>query len=58
LPENLVLQMLSAIAVADLDLLIETINSIDNDNSDLARHLMTLANNYDYDYLQQILRNN
>lgn len=57
LPERLVLKMQDAVEVADLDLLIELINGIDAENSELAQHLTTLANNYDYDYLQQILRN-
>ncbi len=55
LPNDLVLQMRNALSVADLDLLIELINRIDTDNSDLARHLLTLANNYDYDFLKQLL---
>ncbi|PKP46889.1 MAG: hypothetical protein CVT94_13225 [Bacteroidetes bacterium HGW-Bacteroidetes-11] len=55
LPGNLIAQMKEAAAVADLDLLIELINKIDPDNSELALHLMALANNYDYEYLQQIL---
>jgi PAS domain S-box-containing protein len=57
LPENLVSQMLDAIAIADLDLLIKLINNIDPANSELSQQLMTLANNYDYHYLRQILRN-
>jgi len=56
LHKTLVAQMQEAVEVADLDLLIELINSIDSDNADLAQHLIVLANNYDYDYLQQILR--
>ncbi len=55
LPADLVLRMKEAIAVADIDLLIELIDSIDTNNSDLARHLLSLANNYDYNYLQQVL---
>ncbi len=55
LPSDLVLQMKDAIAVADIDLLIELIDSIGANNSELARHLLLLANNYDYDYLQQLL---
>jgi CheY-like chemotaxis protein len=55
LPADLVSQMLNAVAVADLDLLIELIQKIDTNNSDLAKHLMSLAGNYDYDYLQKIL---
>ncbi|NVN93923.1 MAG: PAS domain S-box protein [Bacteroidetes bacterium] len=55
MPNQLVIKMLDAIAVADLDLLIELINSIDSENSELAKQLKILANNYEYDYLQQIL---
>jgi len=55
LPNSLVLEMLDAISVADLDQLIKLINSIDPDNSMFAQHLMALAKNYDYDHLQQIL---
>ena len=55
LPQSLVSQMQEAVAVADLDLLIELIASIDPDHSELIRHLMGLANNYDYDYLHQLL---
>ena len=55
LPDALAAKMIAAVAVADLDKLIELIKSIDSDNSDLAAHLMTLANNYDYDYLKLLL---
>ena len=55
LSKKLLRQMQEAVEVADLDLLIELINRIDAKNSDLALHLMTLANNYDYDYLQRLL---
>jgi CheY-like chemotaxis protein len=55
LPETLVLQMQDAAAVADIDHLIKLIDDVYKYNSDLAQHLMALANNYDYGYLQQIL---
>jgi len=55
LPTDLVLQMQEAVAVADLDLLIELIHRIDSENKELAQQLITHANNYDYNYLQQIL---
>jgi PAS domain S-box-containing protein len=55
LPTNLVDQMQNAAIVADIDLLIDLIRRIDPENSDLAQHLMVLANNYDYEYLQRIL---
>lgn len=55
LPAELVEQMKNAIIVADIELLIHLIRQIDPEHSGLARHLMTLANNYDYEYLQHIL---
>ncbi len=57
LPNSLILLMQNAVAVADLDLLIELINSIESDNPELAHQLMTLARNYDYNYLNKILNN-
>ena len=55
LPNSIVFNMLDALAVADLDRLIELINSIESDNPELAQQLKIFANNYDYDHLQQIL---
>ncbi|MBP1670964.1 MAG: Aerobic respiration control sensor protein ArcB [Bacteroidetes bacterium] len=55
LPESLVSEMLEAISVADLDLLMKLIDSIDPSNSELAQYLRTLAMNYDYDHFQYIL---
>jgi PAS domain S-box-containing protein len=55
LSDDLAEQMRNAVAAADLDLLIELIHRIDVENSDLARHLISFANNYDYEYLQKIL---
>jgi len=55
LPNNLLLKMQNALAVADLDLLIELIMSMDNNHSELSKHLMNLASEYDYDQLQRIL---
>ncbi|MCX6277294.1 MAG: response regulator [Bacteroidetes bacterium] len=55
LPDNFVNRMRDAVECADLDLLIELINAIEPDNSELAHCLMTLANNYDYDHLQKLL---
>jgi PAS domain S-box-containing protein len=55
LPDDLVFQMQDAVAVADIDLLLDLIQSMDSDHTELARHLMNLANNYDYDYLKRIL---
>ena len=55
LPTNFILQMQEAIEGADFHLLIHLIKTIENDNSELARHLLTKAHNYDYIYLQKIL---
>ncbi len=55
LPTNLVFQMLEAIEVADFHLLIQLIETIENNNSELAHYLMSKANNYDYGYLQEVL---
>ena len=55
LPNRLILKMQQALAVADLDLMIELIKTIQPDNADLAQQLMNLAMNYDYDELQQLL---
>ncbi len=56
LPAALVQSMLDAISVADLDLLIELIESITDTNSDIAEQLMELAKNYEYGTLQQLLK--
>ena len=58
IPETLVKQMFNAAVIADIDLIIELIHQIDDENAGLARHLLMLANNYDYEFLQQILNKN
>jgi CheY-like chemotaxis protein len=55
LPEDVNLKLLGAIEVADLDTLVEIVSSFQNENPDLARHLLSKANNYEWDYLQRIL---
>ncbi len=55
LPKNLVIQMNDALAVADLDLLIDLIESIDTDNNGITQKLLNLAKNYEYENLQQLL---
>ncbi|MEI6435625.1 MAG: ATP-binding protein [Bacteroidota bacterium] len=55
LPLSFVHQMRDAVASADFDLLIELINAIEPDNSELAHCFMTLANNYDYEHLLKLL---
>ena len=55
LPNNLVLKMQNAVAVADLELLIDLIQNIDPGHSELSRHMMVLANNFDFDFLRKIL---
>jgi PAS domain S-box-containing protein len=54
LPDELKLQMLNAVSAADIDLLIDLINSIETDNTELIEHLLFHAKNYDYDYLLEI----
>ncbi len=56
LPDTLVAQMADALAVADLDLLILLLKSIETENPELAQHLLAHANDYDYAYLQQLLK--
>jgi len=55
LPNSLLLKMQNALAVADLDLLIILIKSIEADHPELADKLMNLAQNYHYDQLQILL---
>jgi PAS domain S-box-containing protein len=54
LPESFAIQMLNAAVVADIDQIIELIHQIDTENAALAKYLLMLANNYDYEFLQQI----
>ena len=54
LPDEIVIAMQDALAVADLDVLIKNIKSLHPDSSELSQHLMSLANNYQYDSLQEI----
>jgi PAS domain S-box-containing protein len=55
LPNTLIQQMHNAIEVADFDLLISLIKSVEIQNEELAQKLISHANNYDYNYLQNIL---
>ncbi|MBV5314963.1 MAG: response regulator [Prolixibacteraceae bacterium] len=55
LPPSLIAQMKEALAVADLDLFIELTEMINTDNTDLVQKLLSLAKNYDYENLQQLL---
>ena len=54
LPNSLLLKMQNALDVADLDLLVQLINTI-KDNSVLSKTLLNLAADYDYDQLQEFL---
>ena len=47
--------MQNALNVADLDLLVQLINTIETDNSELSKILLNLATDYNYDQLQEIL---
>ncbi len=55
LPRELVVKMIHALSVADLDLLIDLIDTIDTDNKAIAQQLMEMARNYEYANLQQLL---
>ena len=55
LPESIVLELIKAVEVADIDSLIKVISTIDNKYNELAKYLETLASKYDYIHLQQIL---
>ncbi|MEK7720456.1 MAG: ATP-binding protein, partial [Bacteroidota bacterium] len=55
LPNSLLLKMQNALNVADLDLLVQLINTIETDNSELSKILLNLATDYNYDQLQEIL---
>lgn len=55
LPPKLVVGLKEALATADLDHFAELAESIKNENAALAQLLMTLAKNYDYENLQQLL---
>jgi len=55
LPNTLILQMLEAVESGDFHQLVDLIKTIENDNPELASHLMSKANNYDYGYFFQAL---
>ena len=55
LSKSVVIQMQDAVAVADINRLKTIIKTFEQDNPELAQHLMTLAKNYDYDQLQQAI---
>ena len=55
LPNDLVFKMQHAVAAADLDLLIDLIQKIDAGHSEITKHLLDLANNFDFNYLKKIL---
>ena len=57
MPKDLRTQMLNKVEAADFHQLIELIKNIKADNPELADHLITLANNYDYTHLAQIFKN-
>ena len=55
LQESLRLKMLDALAVADMKEFKKLIGNVEQENSDLAYHLMSLAKKYDYEHLHQLL---
>jgi len=56
LPVNMLDNMLDAITKADMDSLLEVINSIDPINSKLIKYLKYLAGNYDYNKIQVLIQ--
>lgn len=55
LPDELLSEMRQALGIADFSLLSELIGIIDADHPALARRLVLLADNYDFDSLQEAL---
>jgi len=55
LPNTLILQMLEAVESGDFHQLVDLIKTIENDNPELASHLMSKANDYDYGYFQKLI---
>ena len=55
LPDDLVLLMGNAVESANFHDFIDLINGIEIDNSELAKHLKALANDFNYDRLLQLL---
>ncbi|MFZ4398721.1 MAG: PAS domain S-box protein [Bacteroidales bacterium] len=58
LSSNIKIKILEALAVADIDQLLELIKSIDLNNQELAAHLRVQANKYNYEYIQQFFLKN
>jgi signal transduction histidine kinase/CheY-like chemotaxis protein len=56
LPDNLVNQLTEALDFADMKGMIKLINSIEPNHSELAQFLLSLAKDYNYDYLLEILK--
>jgi PAS domain S-box-containing protein len=54
LPENLIVKMSDALSAADIDRLVELINSIDPKNENLIQKLLSYTSNFDYNYLHKI----
>ena len=50
--------MRDAVAVADSDALFDLIDGTDQVNPELAQQLITLANNFDWSYLQRLFCKN
>ena len=58
LPANIISKMRKAVAVADSDALIELVNGTEQANSELAQLLISVANNFDWGYLQRLFSKN
>jgi two-component system sensor histidine kinase/response regulator len=55
LPESLLSQLRNALADADMDLLVDLIKGIKSENTHLSGSMLFLAEQYEYDQLEQIL---
>jgi two-component system sensor histidine kinase/response regulator len=55
MPNKLLLRMQNALDIADLDLFIQLIKSVEKEQPELVQKMMELAANYNYDQLQEIL---
>jgi CheY-like chemotaxis protein len=56
LPQELISQMREAVDIGDFYRLTDLLKAIESGNPELAKHLKNYANNFDHDYLQQVIK--
>jgi CheY-like chemotaxis protein len=56
LPQELISQMREAVDIGDFYRLTDLLKAIEPGNPELAKHLKNYANNFDHDYLQQVIK--